>query len=68
HLAANHIKPDDSIETRMRKLEEKLTEHKRRLDSIESRLVRVEQKNEISPPKGGRGRQINKNNNTLDEP
>jgi hypothetical protein len=68
HLAANHIKPDDSIETRMRKLEENFTEQKRRLDSFESRLVRVEQKNEISPPKGGRGRQINKYNNILDNP
>lgn len=57
HLAANHIKPDDSIETRMHKLEEKVAEQKRRIDSIESRLSRVEQKNEITPPKGGMGRQ-----------
>lgn len=56
HLAANHTKPDDSLEARMRKMEEKMVEQRRRLDSIESRLARVEQKNEISPPKPGRGR------------
>ena len=55
HLAASHIKPDDSIETRMHKLEEKVAEQKRRIDCIESRLLRVEQKNEITPPKGGMG-------------
>jgi len=52
HLAANHTKPDDALEARMRKLEEKLGEQKRRFDSLDSRLVRVEQKNEIGPPKG----------------
>jgi hypothetical protein len=29
-----------------------MTEHRRRLDNLESRLARVEQKNEITPPKG----------------
>jgi hypothetical protein len=52
HLAANHTKPDDSIEARMKKLEDKFAKQKRRIDSLDSRLVRVEQKNEIHPPKG----------------
>ena len=52
HLAANHTKPDDSIESRMKRLEASITEHRRRLDNLESRLARVEQKNEITPPKG----------------
>jgi hypothetical protein len=55
HLAANHIKPDSSMEVRMVKLEERLAEQGRRMDSLESRIVRLEQKNGITPPKGGRG-------------
>jgi hypothetical protein len=43
HLAANHTKPDDSLEVKMRKLEEKMLEQKRCIDSLESRLARVEQ-------------------------
>jgi len=52
HLAANHTKPDDSLEARMKRIEEKVSEQERRIHSLESRLVRVEQKNEIAPPKG----------------
>jgi len=58
HLDATHTKPDDSINSRMKKLEAGMTEHRRRLDNLESRLARVEQKNEITPPKG-RGRNKN---------
>jgi hypothetical protein len=52
HLAANHTKPDHALEACMCKLEEKLAEQKRRLESHDSRLVRVEQKIEIASPKG----------------
>jgi len=55
HLAANHIKPDTSVEARMAKLEEKVAEQGRRLDSLDSRIVRLEQKNSIAPPKKGGG-------------
>ncbi len=54
HLAANHTKPDDTLEARFRKLEESVTSYKRRMDSLESRLQRLE-KNELPPPRGGRG-------------
>jgi hypothetical protein len=52
HLAANHTKPDDSIEARVKKLEDKFAKQKRRSNSLDFRLVRVKQKNEIHPPKG----------------
>ncbi len=59
HLAANHTKPDDALETKLRKLEDKVSDQTRRLDSLESRLSRLEKapKNEGTPPKGGRGKQ-----------
>jgi hypothetical protein len=57
HLAANHTKPDSAVETRVRKLEEALGLHTRKLDSLESRLSRLEQKNDITPQKGGRNKQ-----------
>lgn len=53
HLAANHTKPDDCLEARMKKLEEKVLEQKQRLDSLDSRLVPVEQKTRSILPKGG---------------
>jgi hypothetical protein len=57
HLAANHTKPDDTMESRIKKVEEKVAEQKRRFDQLESRIARLEQKNEIPPPRGGRGKQ-----------
>jgi hypothetical protein len=56
HIAANHTKPDDALENRVRKLEDRLQDQVKRFDQIESRLHRLEQKNDISPPKGGRGK------------
>jgi hypothetical protein len=53
HLAANHTKPDSTIESRINKVEEKLSQYTRKFDSLESRVSRLEQKNEIPPPKGG---------------
>jgi hypothetical protein len=53
HLAANHTKPDQSLEVRVRKLEELLSQYTRKYDSLESRIARLEQKNDITPPKGG---------------
>ncbi len=38
------------------KLEDRLQDQVKRFDQIESRLHRLEQKNDISPPKGGRGK------------
>lgn len=56
HLAANHTKPDDSLELRVRQMEDKLSQYVRKFDQLESRISRLEQKNEIPPPKGnGRG-------------
>jgi hypothetical protein len=57
HLAANHTKPDSTLENRVRKLEETLTQYTRKFDSLESRIARLEQKNDITPPKGGRNKQ-----------
>jgi hypothetical protein len=54
HLAANHTKPDQTLESRVRSLEERLASTARKMDSFESRLARLEQKNEITPQKGGR--------------
>ncbi len=49
HLAANHTKPDDALELRVRKLEDRLQDYSRRFDQLESRLVRLEQKKRHSP-------------------
>jgi hypothetical protein len=54
HLAANHTKPDGTVEVRVRKLEEAVQQYSRKFDSLESRIARLEQKNDISPQKGGR--------------
>jgi hypothetical protein len=54
HLAANHTKPDQSMEKRLHLVEDKLSQLTRKLDSFESRIARVEQKNDITPQKGGR--------------
>jgi len=50
HLAANHIKPDSSLESRMAKLEEKVADQGRCLDSFDSRIARLEQKNGTRSP------------------
>jgi len=50
HLAANHTKPDNTLESRVRSLEEHIASTSRKVDSFESRLARLEQKN--PPPKG----------------
>jgi hypothetical protein len=44
HLAANHTKPDNALETRVRKLEETIGAFSRKFDSFESRISRLEQK------------------------
>jgi len=54
HLAANHTKPDGTVEVGVRKLEEAVQQYSRKFDSLESRIARLEQKNDISPQKGGR--------------
>jgi hypothetical protein len=40
------------MELRVRTLEEKVGQVNRKLDSFESRIARLEQKNDIVPPKG----------------
>jgi len=56
HLAANHTKPDSTLENHVRKLEEALAQHTRKFDSLESRIARLEQKNHITPRRGGEPR------------
>jgi hypothetical protein len=54
--------PDEALENRMKKLEDKVNEQKCHFDSLESRLSHLESKKEITPPKGGRGNN-NRNKN-----
>jgi hypothetical protein len=51
HLASHHVKPDSTLEGKLQNLEEKVLKLSSKVDSIESRLVMVEAKNDISPPK-----------------
>jgi len=55
HLASHHVMPDDALETKLRKLEEKVTKMAIKQDNLESRVARLEAKNEIPPPRKGRG-------------
>jgi len=55
HLAANHTKPDNTLETRVRKLEESVAVYLHKFDNLESWIAQIEAKNDIPPPKGGGG-------------
>ena len=60
HLASHHTRPDDTLESKFRKLEEKVAKYTAKVDSIESRLVVLESKveeakNEESPPRKQKG-------------
>jgi hypothetical protein len=46
HLAANHTKPDSTMGSRVRRLEESHTACMRKLDNLESRVARLEEKND----------------------
>jgi hypothetical protein len=48
--------PDSTLEYPVRKLEEALAQHTRKFDSLESRIARLEQKNDITPRRGGEPR------------
>jgi len=66
HLASHHTRPDDTLESKFRKLEEKVVKYTAKVDSIKSRLAVLESKvdeakNEDSPlrkQKGGGKAQI----------
>jgi hypothetical protein len=64
HLAANHTKPDSTMESRVHRLEESHTACMHKLDKLESRVARLKQKNDITPPKGG-GRTTKRRTTTL---
>jgi hypothetical protein len=61
HLASHHVRPDESLETKFTKLDERVTSLASKVDGILSRLARLEIKNGISPPKKGRGGGKHKN-------
>jgi hypothetical protein len=55
HLASHHVHPDEALETKLKKCEEKLTKLSAKMDTLESRLSRLESKNDIPPPRKLRG-------------
>jgi hypothetical protein len=61
HLASHHVRPDESLETKFTKLDERVTSLASKVDGIVSRLARLEIKNGISLPKKGRGGGEHKN-------
>jgi hypothetical protein len=65
HLASHHIRPDDTLEAKFRKLEETVSKVSARLDSVQSRLVILESRvsdeedaknDEPSPKRKGGGK------------
>ena len=54
HLASHHVRPDDALESKLRKLDDRVTAIAKKLDSVESRLAVLESKNEVTPPRKGR--------------
>jgi hypothetical protein len=51
HLASHHTRPDSAFEDQVKHLEKTVTTLSKKMDNLESRLVVVESKNGISPPK-----------------
>jgi len=55
HLASHHVMPDDALETKLKKLDDRVSKMGIKMDALESRIARLESKNEIPPPRKGRG-------------
>lgn len=56
HLASQHSKVDSTNDDRIKKLEANVTELTTKLDQLESRIARLEAKNDIPPPKDRKGK------------
>jgi hypothetical protein len=53
HLASHHVRPDDALESKLRKLDDRVTAIAKKLDSVESRLAVLESQNEVKWSPGG---------------
>jgi hypothetical protein len=55
HLASHHTRPDATIELKVKLMDEWLVTLSNKVDSLESRIARLEEKNGIPPPKKNKG-------------
>lgn len=55
HLARHHVRPDGAIEDHVKKLETSVTKLASKLDSLKSRLARLESAKNDNIPRKGRG-------------